>query len=59
MTIVLIWLLVSTSYHANVQVVERFASVEECMRVAGLVPDGIGSHPRTRCIQARIAVVKP
>jgi hypothetical protein len=65
MNTMLIWLLISIgsegSYIApTTTTVERFATAEECQRVAKIIRDSYkpeaarNAHPRLRCVQATV-----
>ena len=64
MTTITIWLLVSigsfgTGVTAPTQVVERFATGEECQRVLGVLYESSGVYvKRHRCIQATVVRTK-
>lgn len=60
MTTITLWLLISLQSRSSPQrpvtLVERFATVDECQRVAAVIRDA-GQSSITKCIQAH--VVKP
>lgn len=53
----LLWLLITYGYNSSPIVVERFATVEECNRVAQVLK-GDRSYPVARCVEATVVVTK-
>lgn len=61
MNTVLIWLLVSLPTPSRqaqdaVNVVERFATVQECQRVENIIRDSVKQQLKLRCIQATVVI---
>jgi hypothetical protein len=63
MTTITVWLLISIGGWAGSSaatpnvLVERFATVEECQRVAEVIKQSLANNSTLRCIQA--TVIKP
>lgn len=62
MTTITVWLLISIGYNGSnagyaqpTLVVERFATVQECQRVAKVIVDSSYGGARLQCVQATVA----